>query len=251
MIKNYLVLGIFLSFINVEVNAAVIKSIDFESETIGTLPSTSSTDTSKINNINFGDPLIAGDSANKYLEFDPSQGYDQVQVGTYAYEPSVRFSYDMFLADNSVAVLFFDNPTIQRFEFTNGSIKAYNVDPSSRLPGTPVTYSNTYINTFDISSYDLTQWTNFIFDIDYATELVDVYINNTMAFSASIFSQQSGTNSVRFQAYTNQGVYGVDNLLLETNPGALLGSNSVPESTSIYLLASGLLGLFGVARRKV
>lgn len=260
MLRKHIAIVVFLSFIHGTASAAIIKSIDFESGTIGAAPSTSSTDPSKINNINFGDPLIAGDSSNQYLKFDPSnndrtirtQLYDQVQVGTYAYESSVRFSFDMFLgsasSNNSSAVLFFDNPTIQRFDFfSSGSIKAYNVDPSSRLSGSPVTYSNIYSNTFDVSSYDLTGWTNYIFDINYATELADVYINNNLAFSSSIFSQSTGTNSIRF---STGSLYGVDNLLLETNPGALPNPSAVPEVSSLYLFAFGLLGLFGAVQRK-
>ena len=256
--KKYLAAIISLSFIHVEANADIIQSIDFESETIGVLPSTSSTDTGKVKNINFGDPLIQGGAANKYLEFDQSnndrtiqnQLYDQVQVGTYAYEPAVRFTFDMFLgAPDARAVLFFDNPTIQRFDFMgNGTITARNIDPSSRLPGSPVTYANTYINTFDVSSYDFTEWHNYIFDINYDTELVDVYIDNTFAFSSTIFSQSGGTNSVRLTTASNTS-FGVDNLLLETNPSAL--QTSVPEASSIYLLAFGLLGLFGRVRRNI
>lgn len=235
-VKNYLVTTTFLFFVNSLANAAVIKSIDFESETVGALPTTSTSDPSRINNINFGDPLIRADGSNQYLEFNPDQGYDQIQVGRYAYESSVRFSFDMFLARSSVAVLYFDNPTIQRFDFSNGSITAHNVAPGG---------GTTYNNTFDVSAYDFTQWTNFVFDINYAAELVDVYINSNLAFTSTIFSQTAGTNSVRFQGFTNQGIFGVDNILLETNP------NAVPEASSIYLLAFGLLGLFGMAQRKV
>lgn len=252
-LKHYLITTTFLCLVNSLASAAVVKSIDFESETIGALPSTSTTDSSKITNINFGNPLIDGDAANKYLMFDQSDlaTYDQIRVGTYASQPSVRFTFDMFLGDpDATARLFFDNPTIQRFDFFgNGTISAYNVDPASKDPGPPITYSNIYSNTFDVSSYDFTQWHNYIFDIDYGAELVDVYIDETLAFSASIFSQTAGTNSVRFTTAASTGKFGVDNLLLETDPAPL--QFSVPEASSIYLLAFGLLGLFGVVRRKV
>ena len=248
-LKNYLAIAIILSFVHGVANADIIKTINFESETIGVLPSTSSTDTSKVKGINFGDPLIKANGTNKYLEFDQSnndrsiqnQLYDQIQVGTYAYEPVARFTFDMFLGTtDATAVLFFDNPTIQRFDFMgNGTIKAHNVDPSS---------SSVYDNIFDVSSYDFTEWHNYIFDINYDTDLVDVYIDNALAFSSTIFSQSGGTNSVRLSTVSNTS-FGVDNLLLETNPAAL--QTSVPEASSIYLLAFGLIGLFGAARRKV
>lgn len=253
-LKNYLITTTFLFLLNSIANAAVIKSIDFEGETVGAAPTTSTSNTGKINNINFGDPVIQANGSNQYLEFNQSnndrtiqnQLYDQVRVGTYAYESSVRLSFDMFLGDSSAtAVLFFDNPIIQRFDFMgNGTIKAHNIDPSSRLPGIPVTYSNIFNNTYDVSTYDFTQWHNYIFDIDYSSELVNVSIDNTFAFSASIFSQSAGTNSVRFTTVSNTS-FGVDNILLETKP------SSIPEASSVYLLAFGLLGLFGVARRKV
>ena len=257
-LKHYLITTTFLCLVNSLASAAVVKSIDFESETIGAAPSTSTTDTDKITNINFGDPVIQAEGTNNYLEFDQSnndrtiqsQLYDQVRVGTYAYQPSVRFTFDMFLGDpGATAVLHFDNPTIQRFDFFgNGTISAYNVDPASQDPGPPITYSNIYTNTFDVSTYNFTEWHNYIFDIDYGAELVDVYIDETLAFSASIFSQAEGTNSVRFTTVSNTR-FGVDNLLLETDPGPL--QFSIPEASSIYLFGLGVLGLFGVARRKV
>ncbi len=228
-------------------NAAVVKAIDFEAETVGTAPSTSTTDNSKIDQVRFGTPTIEQEANNnKYLYFDYNGTYDQIYVDTFSDINTQTFSFDMFISDSATdsnsAVLFFDTPTIQRYDFfEDGRITVENVDADSRINGSsPVQYSNIYTADHDVSnSYDLTQWHNYLFEIDYANQLVELYIDSVKVFTDSIFLQYGGgtNNTIRFSTGNN---FGIDNINLT---GIASNSNTIDEPSTLLLLSLSLLGM--------
>ncbi|MGQ8364250.1 hypothetical protein [Glaciecola sp. 1036] len=233
------------------VYAEIIKTIDFENETVGELPSFSFSDSTMLNELRFGDPKIREEDGNKYLELNASDNggaspYDQVIVSRSNYTDTLQFSFDLKVSEQ--ATFFFDIPNIQRYDFyATGIITAENIDPTSRrFEGCCVRYDNIYEASHDVGTlFDLSQWNNYLFDVNYLDQLVDVYINNQFMFSDTIFSDLRSDNRMRFTS--NSGPFGIDNINILTNTGTF---SSVNEPPMIMLLFGALAIVAGALRRR-
>ena len=114
------------------------------------------------------------------------------------------------------------------------------------LPGVDVTSSGVGVSEPDLSFFKslfgITSSSAYTFGsyVDDASQLVVTSgVTNFGFYYATSIEIQLGIDNLPAGAYSAAGTYMVRN------------TASVPEASSIYLLAFGLLGLFGAARRKV
>ena len=109
------------------------------------------------------------------------------------------------------------------------------------------TSNNAYCGTSGVDNHALTGGNNFNNGYGYAWFLSDItevgYMYNGV--NGGIYKNNNWSSIAGSDSYSSSGANPSISWMLYRN------TTSVPEASSLYLLAFGLLGLFGAARRKV
>jgi hypothetical protein len=195
----------------------------------------------------FGDPQIVGpvlsDTTNS-LAFNTAGNvdvYDQIQYGIDALgSPYQGTSYSKFDVSFDIATtgligstdyfaVLFDTPTVRNLYFNpDGTISTYNIGSGS---------------SGVIGSYTDSQFMHVDMTFDIAANQWDISLDNTLLYSDAM--DASYLRSIRFSHGIISGIdpsattY-IDNVRI----------SAVPVPAAIWLFASGLLGLTGMAKRR-